>query len=102
MVKLIDNSDATYSIPYTDKELKYLAIEMTGDVYDTEYEFRYDTVRIKRTRNPFKRWWSNTCAEIAGFAIRENKKYGDYYMLIDEEYSSKKIFELEAIELRQD
>ena len=94
MVKLIDNSDATYSIPYTDKELKYLAIEMTGDVYDTEYEFRYDTVRIKRTRNPFKRWWSNTCAEIAGFAIRENKKYGDYYMLIDEEYSSKKIFEL--------
>jgi hypothetical protein len=101
LVKLIDNSNATYSIPYTDEELVDLAAEMTGEVYDTEYEFGYDTVRIKRTRNPFKRWWGHVCADLAGFAIRQNKKYGDYYMIIDEEYSSKKIFELEAIERGQ-
>ena len=101
MVKLIDNSNATYSIPYTDEELINLTAEMTGEVYDTEYEFGYDTVRIKRTRNPFKRWWGHVCADLAGFYIRQNKKYGDYYMIIDEEYSSKKIFELEAIERGQ-
>jgi hypothetical protein len=74
---------------------------MTGEVYDTEYEFGYDTVRIKRTRNPFKRWWGHISADLAGFYIRQNKKYGDYYMIIDEEYSNKKIAELEALERGQ-
>lgn len=101
MPNIIDNSRATYSIPYTDEELVDLAVQMTGEAYDTEYEFGYDTVRIKRTRNPFRRWWGGMCADIAGWAIAQNKKHGDYYMIIDEEYSSKKIYELEAIEREQ-
>jgi hypothetical protein len=79
-----------------------LTVEMTGDTYDTELEFRYDTVSIKRTRNPLKRWWGLFCADLAGFALSQNKKYGDYYLLLDEEYSNKKIVELEAIELGED
>jgi hypothetical protein len=101
LVNIIDNSNATYSIPYTDEELADLVVEMTGEVYDTEYEFGYDTVRIKRTRNAVNRWWGGVCADIAGWAISQNKKYGDYYMIIDEEYSSKKIIELEAIQREQ-
>jgi hypothetical protein len=102
MVNLIDSSNATYSINYTPAQLRMLAVEMTGDTYDTELEFRYDTVQIKRTRNPIRRWWGNFCADIVGWALIQNEKHGDYYMLLDEEYSSKKIVELEAIELGED
>lgn len=99
MVNLIDSLNPTYSIPYTAAELKLLAVRMTGDTYDTELEFYYDTVAIKQTRNPFKRFWGAICGEIAGWALRQNDKYGDYYMLLDEEYTSMKIVELEEIEL---
>lgn len=102
MLKIVENSRATYSIPYTEEELVDLQVQMTGEVYDTEYEFGYDTVQIKRTRNSFRRWWGGVCADIAGWAIAQNQKHGDYYMIIDEEYVSKKIYELEAIERGQD
>ena len=102
VVNLIDSSGATYSINYTPAQLRMLTVEMTGDTYDTELEFRYDTVQIKRTRNPIRRWWGNFCADIVGWALIQNEKHGDYYMLLDEEYSSKKIVELEAIELGED
>lgn len=99
MVNIVDSSKATYSIPYTESELKLLAVKMTGDSYDTELEFGFDTVRIKRTRNPFKRWWGGLCGDIAGWALRQNDKYGDYYLILDEEYTDRKIAELEMIEL---
>ena len=99
MVNIFDSSKATYSIPYTESELKLLTVKMTGDSYDTELEFGFDTVRIKRTRNPFKRWWGGLCGDIAGWALRQNDKYGDYYLILDEEYTDRKIAELEMIEL---
>jgi hypothetical protein len=99
LVNIVDSSKATYSIPYTSEELKLLTVKMTGDAYDTELEFGYDTVRIKRTRNPFKRWWGGLCGEIAGWSLKQNDKYGDYYLILDEEYTNKKIAELEMIDL---
>jgi hypothetical protein len=99
LVNIFDSSKATYSIPYTEAELKLLTVKMTGDSCDTELEFGFDTVRIKRTRNPFKRWWGGLCGDIAGWALRQNDKYGDYYLILDEEYTDRKIAELEMIEL---
>lgn len=96
-IDIFENTDATYSIPYTEEELKDLRVSMTGDVYDTRFEFGYDTVAIRRTTNPILRWWGGVCADIVGWALRQNDKYGDYYLILDEEYTNKKIVELEQI-----
>lgn len=101
MVNIIDNSKATYAIPYTEAELKLLTVKMTGDAYDTELEFGYDTVRIKRTTNIFKRFWGGLCGEIAGWALNQNDKYGDYYLILDEEYTDRQIAELEEVKFGQ-
>lgn len=96
-INIFERNNPTYSINYTDTELKYLAMRMTGDVEGSEFEFGYDTVAISRTENRFLRWWGGFCADIAGWALRQNERYGDYYMILDEEYTSNKIAELQEI-----
>jgi hypothetical protein len=79
-----------YSIPYTEAELKYISAEKTGNLEDTEFDFGFDTVAIRQTDNPFLRWWGGFCADLCLWALRQSDKYGDYYMVLDEEYENRK------------
>lgn len=96
-IEYIDSSNATYSIPYSEADLKYIMAEMTGNLDDTIFEFGFDTVRIKQTDNWIKRWWGNVWADLVGFGLKQNSKYGDYYMVIDEEHVNQKFVELREI-----
>jgi hypothetical protein len=88
----------TYDIPYTESELFYLAARRTGDVSEIEeYDFNWDTVRVQKTTNLLKRWWSAMCGSLAGWALKEYDRWGDYYMVIDEQYSANKIADMEEI-----
>ena len=96
-IEYIDSSNATYSIPYNETDLKYIMAEMTGNLDDTIFEFGFDTVRIKQTNNWIKRWWGNMWSDLVGFGLKQNSKYGDFYMVIDEEHVNQKFVELREI-----
>jgi hypothetical protein len=80
----------TYEIPYTYTQIKKLFTHIDGDVIDTEFDFEWDTVTIRKTNNFFLRLWSHTWAKVFKFSYNQYDRWGDYTMVIDEHYEDKR------------